>query len=88
MKSDWNGIYYEAEEMLKKGDHIKLRGNAVSDIAKLYGDVVSGIFINIYSAEGEGIRVNANDIKSVKSKQIDEVQQVHFRQICATLESV
>ncbi len=72
MKSNWNGIYYDAEETLKEDDHVKLYGNVVSDIAKLYGDVVSGIFINIYSAEGEGLRVSANDIKSVKSKQVIE----------------
>ncbi len=72
MKSNWNGIYYDAEETLKEDDHVKLYGNVVSDIAKLYGDVVSGIFINIYSAEGEGLGVSANDIKSVKSKQVIE----------------
>ena len=72
MKSNWNGIYYDAEEILKEGDHVRLYGNVVSDIAKLHEDVVSNIFIQIYSAEGEALRVNANDIKSVKSKQTIE----------------
>ncbi|MCH5283409.1 MAG: hypothetical protein J1E59_07140 [Treponema sp.] len=72
MKSDWNGIYYDAEEILKEGDHVRLYGNVVSDISKLHEDVVSNIFIQIYSAEGEALRVNANDIKSVKSQQIIE----------------
>ena len=72
MKSDWKSIYYDAEEILKEGDHVRLYGNVVSDIAKLHEDVVSNIFIQIYSAEGEALRVNANDIKSVKSQQIIE----------------